>query len=105
VHILVFFIFRRLALPAKPKNWGIISDEASQTPISRVIARLFNSQFNKLVDSQISDAGGKYYFMAGDAKYYVTYEHKAYHPQKTDIIDLEGKDAEVITIDVKLKKN
>ena len=105
VHILFFFVFRRLAVPPKPKNWGIISDDTNQAPVGRVIARLFNSQFNKLVDTQISDASGKYYFMAGDGKYYVTYEHKAYHPQKTDIIDLEGKDAEVITVDVKLKKH
>ena len=105
VHLIFLFVFRRLAMPLKIKNWGIISDSANQAPVSRVIARLFNSQFNKLVDTQISDASGKYYFMAGDAKYYVTYEHKAYHPQKTDIIDLEGKDAEVITFDIKLKKN
>jgi hypothetical protein len=105
VHVSLFFIFRKLAVPPKTKNWGIIYDDMSNTPVGRVIARLFNAQFNKLVDTQISDASGKYYFMAGDAKYYVTYEHKAYHPQKTDIIDLEGKDAEVITLDVKLKKN
>ncbi len=104
-HIAFYFIFRRLALPPKPKNWGIISDDANKAPIGRVIARLFNSQFNKLVDTKITDADGKYYFMAGDAKYYITYEHKAYHPQKTDIIDLEGKDADVLTVDVKLKKN
>ncbi|TSC84058.1 MAG: Uncharacterized protein G01um101413_861 [Parcubacteria group bacterium Gr01-1014_13] len=105
VHIVFFFIFRRLALPPKPKNWGIISDDTNKAPIGRVIARLFNSQFNKLVDTQITDADGKYYFMAGDSKYYITYEHKAYHPQKTDIIDLEGKDADVLTVDVRLKKN
>ncbi len=105
VHIFFFFIFRRLAVPPKNKNWGIVYDEGNKAPVGRVVARLFNSQFNKLVDTQITDASGKYYFMAGDAKYYVTYEHKAYHPQKTDVIDLEGKDAEVITVDVKLKKN
>ena len=105
VHVAVFFIFRRLAVPAKPKNWGIVYDETDKSPVGRVVARLFNSQFNKLVDTQVTDSAGKYYFMAGDAKYYVTYEHKEYHPQKTDIIDLEGKDSEVITLDVKLKKN
>ncbi len=104
-HILLFFVFRKLAMPAKARNWGIVYDDASKSPVSRVVARLFNSQFNKLVDTQITDSSGKYYFLAGDAKYYVTYEHKEYHPQKTDIIDLEGKDAETINLDVKLKKN
>ncbi len=105
VHILLFFIFRKLAVPSKPKNWGIVHDELDKAPVSGVIARLFNSQFNKLVDTQITDSSGKYSFLAGDAKYYITYEHKAYHPQKTEIIDLAGKDAEVITVDINLKKH
>ncbi len=105
VHILVFFIFQKLARPPKIRNWGIVYDDMQKTPISRVVARLFNSQFNKLVDTQVTDGSGKYYFMAGDAKYYVTYEHKEYHPQKTDIINLEGKEPEAITVEVRLKKN
>lgn len=105
VHILVFFVFQKLARPPKIKNWGIVYDDMHKTPISRVVARLFNSQFNKLVDTQVTDGSGKYYFMAGDAKYYVTYEHKEYHPQKTDIINLEGKEPEAITVEVRLKKN
>ena len=105
VHIVVFFIFRKLAVPSKPKNWGFVYDDSSRAPVSRVIARLFNSQFNKLVDTQVTDSAGKYYFIAGDAKYYVTYEHKEYHPQKSEIIDLEGKEAEAITVDAKLKKH
>lgn len=104
-HIILFFVFRKLAVPPKIRNWGIVYDESTKDPLSRVVARLFNSQFNKLVDTQITDGSGKYYFMAGDAKYYVTYEHKDYHPQKTDIIDLEGKDPEPITQAVNLKKS
>ncbi len=104
VHVAVFVLFRKLAVPPKIKNWGLVSDEHTKAPVSRVVARLFNSQFNKLVDMQVTDSDGKYHFIAGDAKYYVTYEHKDYHPQKTDIIDLEGKEAEVITADVSLKK-
>lgn len=105
VHVAVFVFFRKLAVPPKVKNWGLVSDSESKNPVSKVVARLFNSQFNKLVDMQVTDSDGKYHFIAGDAKYYVTYEHKDYHPQKTDIIDLEGKDAEVITKDVSLKKH
>lgn len=105
VHLLFYFIFRKLAFPAKPKNWGIVYDEANKKPVGRVVARLFNLRFNKLVATQITDNHGRYSFLAGDDKYYVTYEHKEYHPFKTEIIDLEGKNAAAITFDVKLKKN
>lgn len=105
VHLLFYFIFRKLAFPAKPKNWGIVYDESNKKPLDRVVARLFNLQFNKLVATQITDNRGRYSFLAGDDKYYVTYEHKEYHPFKTEVIDLVGKDVEAITIDIKLKRH
>ncbi len=104
-HIAFYFVFRKLAVLPKVKSWGMVTDASTKAPVSRVVARLFNSQFNKLVDMQVTDNDGKYHFIAGDAKYYITYEHKEYQPLKTDIIDLAGKDAEVITADVSLKKH
>ncbi len=105
VHLLFYFIFRKLAFPAKPKNWGIVYDAADKKPVGRVVARLFNLRFNKLVSTQITDNHGRYSFLAGDDKYFVTYEHKEYHPFKTEVIDLEGKDAEAITFNIKLKRH
>lgn len=104
VHVLFFFIFRRLALPAKIKSWGIVYDFSTKKPVGRTVARLFNSQFNKLVATQITDSSGRYYFMAGDNQYYVTYDHPEYTQEKTNIIDLNGKEAENIAVDVGLTK-
>ena len=61
-HIGMFFVFRRLALPAKPKSWGIVYDAKSKNPVARAVARLFSSQFNKLVSTQITDSRPPYYF-------------------------------------------
>lgn len=104
IHILLFIIFRRLAVPPKVKSWGIVYDGTSKKPIGRAVARLFNSQFNKLVSTQITDGRGRYYFLAGDNKYYVTYDHPDYSSGKTDLINLSGKEAENIAVDVGLKK-
>ncbi len=103
-HILMFFVFRRLALPPKPKSWGIVYDAKSRTPVSRAVARLFSSQFNKLVSTQITDSKGRYYFLAGDNRYYVTYDHKEYQPAKTTVIDLSGKEVATIGSNVGLIK-
>ena len=105
VHIAFYFIFRKLAIPAKPKNWGIVYDEANKKPVSRVVARLFNLRFNKLVATQITDNRGRYSFLAGDDNYYVTYEHREYHPFKTEPFDLAGKESQAIIPDIKLKRH
>ncbi len=105
-HVVMFFVFRRLALPPKPKSWGIVYDAKSRTPVARAVARLFSSQFNKLVSTQITDSRGRYYFLAGDNRYYVTYDHKEYQPAKTNVIDLSGTEVATIGSNVGLvKKN
>ncbi|MEK7680570.1 MAG: fibronectin type III domain-containing protein, partial [Patescibacteria group bacterium] len=104
VHVGLFFLFRRLSMPMKTKGWGIVVDSFSKKPLGKVIARLFNSQFNKLVAIEITDKKGRYSFLAGDDSYYITYEHRDYQPLKTDDIDLKGKPSETISKDVDLKK-
>lgn len=104
IHIFLTFIFRRIAKPKPTKGWGIVYDEDTKKPVERVVARLFDSQFNKLVATEITDKNGRYYFMAGDNRFYVTYEHEKYQPKKTDIIDLSGKPAEPLAKDVSIKK-
>ncbi len=104
VHILFFVVFHRLAIPNKIKSWGIAYDSTSKKPIGRVVARLFNSEFNKMVATQITDSSGRYYFLASDDKYYVTYDHPEYAPEKTNVLDLGGKEAENIAVDIGLTK-
>ncbi len=104
VHLSLTFAFKRLAKPPVAKGWGIVYDEQTQKPLSKVVARLFDSKFNKLVATEITGPDGKYYFMAGDNQYYISYDRDGYHSIKTDIIDLKGKEAETIAQDIKLKK-
>ena len=104
VHLLLIVIFRRLSKPPVSRGWGIVYDENTKKPLSRVVARLFDSRFNKLVASEVTDNDGKYYFMAGDNEYYIAYERAGYEPLKTEIIDLKGKPGETVARDVNLKK-
>ncbi len=103
-HLGITFVFRRLALPPKPKSWGIVYDVANKKPIGRTIARLFSAQFNKLISTQITDGKGRYYFLAGDNRFYVTYDHKDYLPTKTNEIDLSGKEIDTIRNSIGLTK-
>jgi hypothetical protein len=103
VHLFSLLILRRLVSPRKQKNWGIIYDAKTRQPIIKVVARLYNAHLNRLVATQITDAKGRYFFLAGDDTYYLTFEHPSYAPAKTEPINLKGKRSESIAVDFGLK--
>jgi hypothetical protein len=98
----IFFLFRRLNIPTPPKSWGIVKDAASHTPLARVIVRIFESKYNKLLETQITDAQGRYSFLARNNVYYVTAEAPGYRRERLPDIDLTHKDETVIAENIKL---
>ena len=104
VHLFILLVFRRISKPRRARGWGIVYDQDTNLPVGRVVARLFDSQFNKLVATEITDKNGRYHFLAGGNKYYVTYDHQDYEPTKLDVNPLTKKETSAITEDVKIKK-
>lgn len=105
VHIVFGLLFRRLSKPVKTRGWGIVYDVDNKKPVGKTVARLFNAELNKLVASQVTDRKGRYYFLAGDNKYYVTFEHGNYNSAKSEVIDLSNKEADAVALDIGLKKS
>ncbi len=84
----LFFLFRRLAIPAKPKNWGIVYDNKTRKPLGKVIVRIFDKKYNKLLETQLTADDGKYAFFAGKNIYYVTADHQGYEKFISKELDL-----------------
>lgn len=103
-HIMIFLLFYRLSIPPRPKGWGVVYDNNSRKPLSRSIVRLFNTHFNKLVAAQATDHRGRYYFLAGDSEYQLSFDHQNYELKKSDIIDLKGKEEENVAVNIGLQK-
>jgi cysteine-rich repeat protein len=105
VNILVFLVFRRLAKGVKSRSWGIVYDAASNKPLRNALVRIFESKFNKLLETQVTDSKGRYSFLVGRNVYFVTYEKPGYQKQQKGPVDLVAKkEAEgVVAIDVKLE--
>lgn len=103
LHISLLWVFHRLAIPARVKSWGIVYDSKTKYPVGRAVVRLFSQQFNKLIDTAITDNQGRYYFMAGDNRYYVDFDHPSYEPLHKEEVDLTGKEEATITVDVGLR--
>lgn len=104
-QLALFFIFRGIVRAKKPKGWGIIYDAETGKPIRYAIARIFETQFNKLLETQVTDANGRYAFLVGRNIYYVTFERAGYEKKKTARIDATRvPKATLIAENVGLKK-
>ncbi len=104
VQLVSYFLFRRLALPPKLKDWGIAYDMGSKQPLERAIIRVFDKKFNKLLETQITDQKGKYGFFAGKGLYYITAEKIGYDKFVSQDIDLRQAKETIIDQKVGLSK-
>lgn len=98
VQLAFYALFRRLAIPPKPKNWGIIYDEHTRLPLTQAIARIFDRQYNKLLETQVTDKSGRYAFLVGRNEYYVTYEKNGYEKKQSALIDLKNSPEPVASV-------
>lgn len=107
LHLLLLLFFRRLAEWKKPKSWGKVYEKGSRKPLSKTITRVFSPEYNRMLEFYVTDNRGRYGFLAGSNKYYVTADKDGYQSIKTDIIDLSGKKASdfVIAQDLALPKS
>jgi|GEM_PF-4489036 len=103
IHIILFLLFRRLIVPPKPKSWGIIYDEKSKQPIGQGIVRIFETRFNKLLETQVTDAKGHYAFLVGKNEYQLLAEKSGYEKKEIKPVDLIKKD-QIVNLDLGLKK-
>ena len=106
VQILLYLLTLRIARPKKPTGWGIVRDKTSNKPLSNAVVRLFEPKFNKLIETTVTDRHGRYAFMVGQSKYFVTYEKPGYGKQELKPVDYT-KMAELtpIAVDINLVKN
>jgi len=92
VQIILYFGFNRFAKPKKPSGWGIVSERENKKPVGKVITRLFSKEYNKLIETKITDGSGRYAFLVGPSDYYVTFEKTGFKTEKTpDISSSEIK--------------
>lgn len=102
VQVGAFLLFRRLAVPRKPKNWGIAYDATTRKPLGRAIVRIFDKKYNKLLETQVTDNEGKYAFFAGKNIYYVTADREGYERAVSPDIDLTKESLGVVRAPIAL---
>ncbi len=103
-HFSLFHLFQRLAEQHNLRNWGIVFNQESTKPINKAIVRIFSPEYDRMLETQITDRHGRYGFFAGNNNYYLTAGKNGYLSFKTDTIDLsEKKGREVVARDIPLQ--
>lgn len=104
-HCLLYVLFRRLGYQKPPKSWGIIYDKGTKKAIGRAITRIYDKQYNKLLETRVTDPKGRYAFLVDNNIYYLTAEKSGYRPERSPDIDLVSKEREaMVGFDIGLEK-
>lgn len=92
LQIAMYFLFKRLSGRRKPGRFGIVKDVETKKSLAQSIVRVFDHQYNKLLETQITDRNGRYGFLVGNNKYYLTSDKVGYIPHRSPVYDLTGKE-------------
>jgi hypothetical protein len=104
-HLVGLGLFLRVVMPQTLKYWGMVKSKDTDAPLKRAVTRVFDSRFNKLLDTQITDSKGRYSFLVGNNIYYVTAEKNGFVPRRSDFIDLRrSEDGGFVNLDMYLNR-
>lgn len=87
LHLFVYVLFRRVAEPPAPKTQGVVYDLDTRKPIDKAIVRIFSLPYHKVLESRMTDPGGRYSFYVGPGMYEMTVIKAEYQKSQTDPID------------------
>jgi hypothetical protein len=103
VHSSVYFFFKHLTLKYQPIPWGLSKEKISGQVLPKTLIRLFESQFGKQIALHITDQRGRYGFLVGPEKYYLTAEKPKYIlPEEK--IEIEGAKEILVKRDIEMKR-
>ena len=95
---------RRISKTKNRGRWGVVTDEVTKKPIPHAVVRLFSLPYHKLVETQVSDQRGRYYFLVGKNKYYVTVTQPGYWKTESYPLDLStAPNPEIISADLPVR--
>lgn len=105
-QVILYLFTWRIAHKKRASTWGIVYDEITRRPVGNVVIRLFEPKYNKLVDSTLSDARGRYVFALGPNEYYVTFAKDGYLETTVKPVDFTNKkDISLFGINLPLRRH
>ncbi|PLX27291.1 hypothetical protein C0581_03480 [Candidatus Parcubacteria bacterium] len=107
-HLLLFSVAYMFGHKSLKGGWGTVTIEGGVKKLGKVIVRVFDAEYDKLVGTGVTDRKGRYAVLVGPSTYYATYEKEGFKEKKSDTIDLSSRKTDgmggIIGRDEKLEK-
>ncbi len=91
LHVLLFLLFLRLSHLRRENYFGVITNLKNRKPIKNAIVRIFETEFDRLLETQITDKNGRYSFLVGSNMYYLMIEKDGFERYTTEKMNFERK--------------
>ncbi|PLX29065.1 hypothetical protein C0581_00135 [Candidatus Parcubacteria bacterium] len=91
VHIFFYLLFYLFGHKKLPGAFGKIISNKSNKSLGKVVVRVFDTAYNKLIDTAVSDRKGRYAILLGPSMYYATYEKPKYKSKKSLDLDFTSE--------------
>ena len=102
LHIVLFFVFRRLSSRHTVKQFGVVTDENGKS-LSQVKVMLFNGPYKKLLQYYVTDMFGRYYFPPIVGEFIVKFEKDGFEMASKEIQISPLDTTKTVHLDVHLK--
>ncbi len=67
-----------LGMRKKAKPWGVVFNSQTGQPISFAVVRIYEKQYNRMLQRSVSDREGRYGFLAKPGEYYIVASKSGY---------------------------
>lgn len=104
LHILLYIIFRRFTYTPIIKTFGSVKDKVTHKPIKNAVVRLFETKYNHLLESRLTNSKGQYNFLVGANNYMLTIEKKNYRTYSSPSISIGKKKEGILAEDILLER-
>ncbi len=78
-NIVLFALFRKAIQKPAAKPWGYVYDSLTTAKLPRAAVRIFDTVYNRLLETQISDRLGRFGFLVGKNDYRIDAAKTGYH--------------------------
>ena len=67
-------------------SWGIVYDSETKEPVESAIVRIFDKEYNKLLETKVTDGQGRFEFLVKPGEYFITATKEGYlFPSKSHL--------------------
>ncbi len=83
----------------KRKPWGRVLEKLTGKPVPAALVQVFDSEFKKLKDTQITDAEGRFGSFVGAGKYFIKVSKDGFLDKETETITIE-KEGQALDLEI-----